>query len=287
MSDETIPVGLSSASVYPQNTEAAFRYAAELGYDGVELMVWAEPASQSVVAVRRYIRDYGVPVLAVHAPCLLISQRVWGRDPAEKLHRSVDVAAQLGAETVVVHPPFRWQRRYAARFSDIVAELEEDNSVLVAVENMFPMRTAGWFGGAGEQSGPGAGRRGLQVTAFAPSHDPTTTGYAHYALDFSHTATAGMDALALADRMGSGLVHLHLADGTGQSRDEHLLPGTGTQHCALVCAHVVAHGFAGQAVVEINTQQVRGLGERREMLRRGLVFARRACRRRPGLGPND
>lgn len=26
-------VGLSTASVYPENTEAAFRYAADLGYD--------------------------------------------------------------------------------------------------------------------------------------------------------------------------------------------------------------------------------------------------------------
>ena len=36
-----IKVGLSTASVYPLRTEAAFAYAADLGYDGVELMVWA------------------------------------------------------------------------------------------------------------------------------------------------------------------------------------------------------------------------------------------------------
>ena len=32
-----IKVGLSTASVYPEKTEAAFEYAANLGYDGVEL----------------------------------------------------------------------------------------------------------------------------------------------------------------------------------------------------------------------------------------------------------
>ncbi|MDF2471299.1 MAG: hypothetical protein K0Q61_3671, partial [Rhodococcus erythropolis] len=46
-----IAVGLSTASVYPENTEAAFRYAADLGYDGVELMVWAESVSQDIGAV--------------------------------------------------------------------------------------------------------------------------------------------------------------------------------------------------------------------------------------------
>ncbi len=38
--------GLSTASVYPETTEAAFRFAADLGYDGVELMVWAESVSR-------------------------------------------------------------------------------------------------------------------------------------------------------------------------------------------------------------------------------------------------
>ena len=34
---QRILVGLSTASVYPENTEAAFRFAADLGYDGTEL----------------------------------------------------------------------------------------------------------------------------------------------------------------------------------------------------------------------------------------------------------
>ncbi len=128
MTANGIRVGLSTASVYPENTEAAFRFAADLGYDGVELMVWAEPVSQDLGAVERLVRKYGVPVLAVHAPCLLISQRVWGADPVAKLERSVRAAEILGAATVVIHPPFRWQRRYADGFADQVAALEDDQS---------------------------------------------------------------------------------------------------------------------------------------------------------------
>ncbi|WP_094026258.1 TIM barrel protein [Nocardia cerradoensis] len=269
-------MGLSTASVYPENTEAAFRYAADLGYDGVELMVWAEPASQNIATVQSYVRRYSVPVLAVHAPCLLISQRVWGADPVAKLERSVRAAESLGAATVVVHPPFRWQRRYAEGFAQQVGELEDSSPVVVAVENMFPMRADTLFG---RRSGSARrlerrGGPGLSVTAFSPSYDPTDTGFRHYTLDLSHTATAGMDALTLADRMGSGLAHLHLADGRGAAHDEHLIPGEGAQPCAEVCEALVRNGFRGHAVIEVNTQNARTTADRAAMLGRSLRFAR-------------
>ncbi|GAD83698.1 sugar phosphate isomerase/epimerase family protein [Nocardia asteroides] len=270
-----IAIGLSTASVYPENTQAAFRYAAELGYDGVELMVWAEPASQDIATVQSYVKRYGVPVLAVHAPCLLISQRVWGADPVAKLERSVRTAQALGADTVVVHPPFRWQRRYAKGFADQVGELEAHYPIKVAVENMFPMRADTLFRQGSvrrleRRAGPGAA-----VSAFSPSFDPTDIGFEHYTLDLSHTATAGADALELARRMGEGLVHLHLADGRGAAHDEHLVPGEGTQPCAQLCEHLVHTGFTGHAVAEINTQTARTTAERSALLGRTLDFARR------------
>ncbi|MEV0948025.1 sugar phosphate isomerase/epimerase [Rhodococcus sp. NPDC049939] len=271
-----ILIGLSTASVYPENTEAAFRYAADLGYDGVELMVWAESVSQDVGAVTALVRKYAIPVQAVHAPCLLISQRVWGSDPVAKLERSVRTAEALGASSVVVHPPFRWQRRYAEGFADQVADLEQRGDVIVAVENMFPMRADGFFGGK-ERSAERLRRRGgpgAAVSAFSPSYDPTDSDHAHYTLDLSHTATAGTDAMKLAQRMGAGLAHLHLADGRGASMDEHLIPGHGTQPCVQLCRHLVDTGFDGQAVVEINTQNARTRRERSSMLAQSLAFAR-------------
>ncbi len=270
-----IEIGLSTASVYPENTQAAFRYAAELGYDGIELMVWAEPASQNIDTVQSYAKRYGVRVLAVHAPCLLISQRVWGADPVAKLERSVRAAEALGADTVVVHPPFRWQRRYARGFAEQVGELEAHHPVKVAVENMFPMRADTLFReGAVRRLERRAGP-GRAVSAFSPSCDPTDTGFDHYTLDLSHTATAGTDALELARRMGEGLVHLHLADGRGAAHDEHLVPGDGTQPCAQLCEYLVDTGFRGHAVAEINTQNARTTAARSALLARTLEFARR------------
>ena len=60
-----------------------------------------------------------MPVVSVHAPTLLVTQRVWGPDPWAKVDRSLELAARRRAPTRwCVHPPFRWQRDYAADFVD-------------------------------------------------------------------------------------------------------------------------------------------------------------------------
>lgn len=272
-----IKVGLSTASVYPLRTEAAFAYAADLGYDGVELMVWAEPVSQDMGAVAKLSHRYNIPVLSVHAPCLLISQRVWGADPIAKLNRSVQAAERLGASTVVVHPPFRWQRRYAEGFTEQVAWLEERSDVMVAVENMFPFRADRFFGSglpSIERMRRRGGRPGAGISAFAPSYDPIDGDHAHFTLDLSHTATAGTDALDMARRMGPGLVHLHLCDGNGASTDEHLVPGRGTQPTAEVCQMLAGSDFAGHVILEVTTSGASGAAERESLLTESLQFAR-------------
>jgi sugar phosphate isomerase/epimerase len=251
------PVALSTASVYPEAAGVAFELAAELGYDGVELMVWSDPVSQDVAAVAGLAERFGLPVLAVHAPCLAVTQRVWSADPIDRIRRSVSAAATLGARTVVVHPPFWWQRRYAAQFADEVARAGQYAGVALAVENMFPVA-----------------RSGVSTVPYSPGFDPTDVGHEHYTLDLSHTAVAGVDALALLERMGRGLTHVHLADGSGAPRDEHLVPGRGGQPCADVCDRLVESGFGGTVVVEVSTRRCRTRDERVALLAESLLFAR-------------
>jgi sugar phosphate isomerase/epimerase len=244
-------IALSTASAYPQTCVDAFGLAADLGYDGVEVMVWTDRVSQDAAALA------AVPVLAVHAPTLLVTQRVWGKEPWVKVDRAARMAADLGASTVVVHPPFRWQRDYAAGFVEGVAEIAAAHGVSVAVENMYPWRA-----------------RNREMLAYLPGWDPVPQPYRDVTLDLSHTATSGSDALKMADDLGERLRHLHLADGLGSSKDEHLVPGRGDQPCAELLGRLAEQGWSGTVVVEVSTRRCRNRAERSADLAEALAFAR-------------
>jgi sugar phosphate isomerase/epimerase len=255
----SLPVVLSTSSVFPEPTAAAFEMAAALGYDGIEVMVWTDAVSQDPGALRGLSEHYGLPIRSVHAPCLLVTQRVWSPIPAERLRRSAELADELGATTVVVHPPFAWQREYARDFTGLLVRLRQAHpSVRFAVENMYPLRV---------------GRR--LFTPYAPGWDPTVAGFDAYTLDVSHCAASRGDALAMADAMGCGLAHVHLGDGIGEGRDEHLVPGRGTQPCGALLASLASRGFTGSVAVEVATRRALSRAEREADLAEALAFARR------------
>lgn len=250
-------VALSTASVYPEGTAATFELAADLGYDGIELMVWTDPVSQNPDAVADLVQEHQVPVVAVHAPCLLVTQRVWSPDPWERLTRSVDAARRLEAGVVVVHPPFRWQREYARDFPAKVDELTDSSGIVVAVENMYPWRAGG-----------------RELKAYLPDWDPTDESYRHCTLDLSHTAVSGSDALTMAADLGERLAHVHLADGTGSARDEHLVPGRGTQPCDVLLERLARDAWQGSIVLEVTTRRAKNRDERENDLAEALAFTR-------------
>ena len=78
----------------------------------------------------------------------------------------------------------------------------------------------------------------------------------------------------MAHRMGEGLVHLHLCDGSGASADEHLVPGRGTQPTVEVCEMLAASNFSGHVILEVTTSGARSAAEREALLAESLQFAR-------------
>jgi sugar phosphate isomerase/epimerase len=247
--------------MYPERTPDAFEMAVRLGYDGVEVMVYTDPVSQDADVLRRLQDYHQIPILSVHAPSLLLTQRVWGREPWEKLRRAQDLAERVGARVVVLHPPFRWQREYARGFEKGLAAMAEETDVIFAVENMYPLRAAGG-----------------EVVPYAPTWDPTALDCPHVTLDLSHTAASGSDALAMAEELGGRLAHVHLADGTGAPAgpvpDEHLVPGRGSQPCAELLGRLAAAGYHGAVVVEVKTNRAPTREDRIADLAESLAFAR-------------
>ncbi|WP_244931225.1 sugar phosphate isomerase/epimerase [Nocardioides sp. W7] len=253
-----VRVGLSTSSVYPESSAHAFGYAASVGYDTVEVMVGIDALSQQTSAILQLSEHHGIPVSAVHAPCLLFTQRVWGTEPWGKLERSAEMAHEVGAAVVVVHPPFRWQKEYAAGFVDGIAALEESTGIAFAVENMYPWRASQ--------------KRGMEM--YLPGWDPSAEPYANTTIDLSHAAIAQSDVIEMADRLGDRLRHVHLTDGTGSAKDEHLVPGRGAMGAAAFLRHIAAAGFSGEIILEINTRRCSTREEREADLRESLEFAR-------------
>ncbi len=255
-----IPITLSTSSAFPETTGTAFAIAAEQGYDGMEVMVLADPVSQDADALRRLMDRHQLPVTSIHSPCLLVTSRVWSTDPLVKLGRSLELAERVGASVVVVHPPFVWQRTAAADFAASVAELQTRTAVKIAVENMFPMTVA---------------RGRLTVNTYRPHWNPLSSKYQHYTLDLSHTATSGIDAMKMATTMGNALTHLHLADGSGSAKDEHLVPGRGTQPCVEILELLVGKDYRGAVCIEISTRGM-SRSRREDDVAQSLTFARLA-----------
>lgn len=251
-------VGLSTVSVYPESSAHAFGYAKELGYDTVEVMVGIDALSQQISAVKQLSTHHEIPISAVHAPCLLFTQRVWGTEPWGKLERSAQMAHEVGAEVVVVHPPFRWQREYARDFVEGISRLERETGLAFAVENMYPWRASS--------------KRGMEM--YLPSWDPSERPYANTTIDLSHASIARSDPVAMAERLGERLRHVHLTDGTASAKDEHLVPGRGTTGADAFLEHLATSGFDGEIVVEINTRRCSTKEERITDLRESLAFAR-------------
>lgn len=258
-----IRVGMGTTSVLPRRLEPAFRLAREAGFDGIEVMITSDPATQSARAIDALSSRYGMPVLSIHAPVLLFSTLVFGRDPRTKLERSAALAAELGATTVVAHPPWLWQRRWAAEFADAVAEASGRHGVVVAVENMFPVSAGG-----------------RTRDAFAPHWNPAELDVDRLVLDVSHATMARVSALDLAYAWGDRLHHVHLCDAAapyagGRLVDAHLVPGRGGQPVAELLRHLAASGFAGDVVAELNTRHCgRDDAARLAELRETVAFAR-------------
>jgi sugar phosphate isomerase/epimerase len=228
-------------------------------------MVTADRLTQDASRLAALVDEYDVPVLSVHSPCLAISARVWGTDPVGKIARSLELAVELGARTVVAHPPFVWQYFAANSFSAAVDEFAAASDVVVAIENMYPVPVLG-----------------VPVSAYRPHWDVAKSGYAAYTLDLSHTAVAGVDAVDAATAMGRRLAHLHLGDGSGQPRDEHLVPGRGRARCAdvlqMLAAGMVGQRdetgrFAGAVILEVSTRTL-SHARRAADLAEALAFAR-------------
>jgi sugar phosphate isomerase/epimerase len=263
------PVLFSSAAFFARPLSWTFRLAAECGYRGMEVMVTKDPESQDPQRIRALAAEFGLTVDALHAPCLLLTRKVWGTDPIGKIDRSVEAAADAGIPVVVVHPPYRWQGAFRRWLVDELPHVEERTGVVVAVENMFPVRLAG-----------------RDVTLHANQDLEALAGMHHVVLDTSHAAVAKHDPIDVRRLFGERLRHVHLSDNAGKGWDSHLPPGDGVLDIDGFLEDLARSEYDGAVSLEVDLRPSLGHTERlatvmvemRERTERVLASAGRATR---------
>src|SRR5439155_6341712 len=113
----------------------AFSRIAEAGFGAAEVMVTRDPATQEGHLMSKLAQDLGLRVEAIHAPFLLIARSVWGTEPVGKIYRAIELAEDVGAGLVVIHPPYRWQSGYRRWVNERLPDLSSGTGVTVAMEN--------------------------------------------------------------------------------------------------------------------------------------------------------
>src|SRR3954464_12720068 len=229
---------LSTAAFFARPLAATFELAAGCGFTGVEVMVTKDRASQSASVMRDLAAEHGLWIGAIHAPALLLTRSVWGKDPIGKIDTATRVAATAKVPLVVMHPPYRWQRAYRQWLLGSLPSVEERTGITVAMENMFPVHI---------------GSRPLLLHANQDLDQ--LVGVPHLVLDTSHAAVAKHDLIEVRQLFGERLRHVHLSDNAGKGWDSHLPPGA----CALdldgFVRDLAASGFDGTVSLEVDLRK--------------------------------
>ncbi len=227
----TIPVIFSTGSLYPFGLDRTYGWAAEAGYDGVEIMMDERWDTVQYAYLNHLAEKHGIPILALHTP---LHEGVWRLDPEETLVRSARLAVRVGAPLVVVHPPP--PGRPLARWAAGPLERARQEGVHVAVENMPK----------------GGAKHPFSIRRNRSCHRPEHLfDIGDVTLDTSHVGASGLDLMEAYDKLADQLRHVHLSDSDLTGGDQHRLPGRGKLPLAEFLAVLEQDDYPGAVSLEL------------------------------------
>jgi sugar phosphate isomerase/epimerase len=247
---------------------------AALGFDYVELAMDPPQAHYGQMrtqakAIRSLLEDLGLGLIC-HMPTFVSTADLTDsiRDASiDEVLNSLDVAAELGARKVVLHPSTVMgmaslvMEDAMARSLDALHRFVTHAGVLglrLCLENMFPR---------------------ISPYVEAPRFEPLFAQFPDLRLTFdaahAHIGDlAGRRIKAILKRWGKRIGHVHLSDNDGYG-DTHLTLGAGTLPLEMILKHLAAVGYDDTITLEIFSEDAEEL----ETSRRLLVRLWKAVRR--------
>lgn len=228
----------STGPLFARELSWALEVIADAGFDGAELMVTQDAATQQLAPVASSVAEVGLPIDVVHGPFLLVTRRVFGTDLVEKARRSLELAGGLGAGLMIVHPPFRWQRSFHRWLMERSHEEAAALGTAVGVENLYPVGVLG---------------QDVRFHRYVEAED--LTPFRDVVLDTSHFGVSGIDIRRAWSVLRHNASHLHVSDYRGMGRDSHAPLGFGMLPLAGFLADVAADGFTGGITLELDCRR--------------------------------
>jgi sugar phosphate isomerase/epimerase len=254
----SIPVIFSTGSLYPFGLARAYSWAAEAGYDGIEIMMDDRWDTHQAEYLTHLSGEHGIPILALHPP---LRRGAWNLGPEETLVRVARLARSMEVPVVVAHPPPPGRR--LERWKSGPLREAREQGVSVAVENMPRSETRGIFG------------MGRTRSSYLPEH---LLGIGDVTLDTSHVGASKLDLMLAHALLAGQLRHVHLSDSDLTGGDQHRLPGRGRLPLRPFLAALARGNYPGVVSLELKPWPL-GAPEAEtivQRMREALQFARRA-----------
>ena len=212
---------------------------AEAGFRQIEVMVTRDPRTHEPDLPLKLAEERGLEIASIHGPFLVITKTVWGLDPIQKILRGVEMCKAVGAQSLIVHPPYLWERDYASWITNESESFMAENGVSIAVETMYPK----WM----------AGRKMRAYRWLEPAD--LVAACPAVAMDTSHLTVARMDILDAYNEMKPRLVHIHLSNNAGDGRDGHLELEQGILPLDRLLAELRRTAYSGAISLELSVRR--------------------------------
>jgi sugar phosphate isomerase/epimerase len=206
---------------------------ADAGFSAVEVLFAHSTETRDPDKIRGFAQAAGLSVPVVHGPYMVFLRNVLSSNYAEKTRRSAELAAEVGAHTLVAHAPLRWERTQTDWARQEASREVAERGVRFAMENLYPV----W---------------GLNFSSIVlPSE---LREFDHVVFDTSHFAVAGIDLFEAWHTLQDRVVHLHVSNNLGTGKDSHAPLGTGVLPLDRFLAHVGRSGYRGTMTLELDVR---------------------------------
>jgi sugar phosphate isomerase/epimerase len=267
----------STGSLHTYGLDRCFGLAAQVGFDGIELMVDQRWDTRQPAYLKHLVDEHGLPILAVHSP-FTPSVPGWPDDEPGRIQESIRLAETLAAPVVIHHLPLRlgwiWIQSGTRRlvlpipgrgrhtvYRDWLLkgyqQLQAATAVTLCIENM-PART--WLG--------------RRWNAYHWNSAVEMVRFSALTLDTTHLGTWGLEPVDIFPQFQGRVRHVHLSNFNGQ---EHRRPEDGQLRLDALLARLAAAGYQDAISLEL-TPSALNAGSTDEQMAALLTTSLAHCR---------